>query len=89
MPQGEHEEEAPGHVEAYSKKIPPFKPSDPQVWFIQVEVQFPASGITAQQTKYHHIVASLSPGIATKMNTPENHPYDVLKEKTVAHSRRT
>ena len=33
MPRGEHEE-APGRVEAYSIKIPPFWPSDPQVWFI-------------------------------------------------------
>lgn len=87
MLRGEHEEEL-GRVEAYSIKIPPFWPSDPQVWFIQVEVQFAARGITAQQTKYHHIVASLSPEIATEirdllLKTPEDHPSDVLKEKLI------
>ena len=87
MPRGEHEEE-PGRVEAYSIKIPPFWPSDPQVWFIQVEAQFAARGIMAQQTKYHHIVASLSPEIATEirdllLKTPEDHPYAVLKEKLI------
>ena len=87
MPREDHGEE-PGRVEAYSIKIPPFWPADPQVWFIQVEAQFAARGITAQQTKYHHIVASLSPEIATEirdllLHTPEDHPYDVLKQKLI------
>ena len=87
MPRGEHEAE-PGRVEAQSIKIPPFWPSDPQMWFIQVEVQLVATGITAQQTKYHHIVASLSQEIATEirdllLHTPEDRPYDVLKEKLI------
>ena len=82
------DEVEPGRVEAYSIKIPPFWPSDPQVWFIQVEAQFAARGITAQQTKYHHIVASLSPEIAMEirdllLHTPEDHPYDVLKAKLI------
>ena len=29
-----------GHVEAYAIKIPPFRPTDPQAWFMQVEAQF-------------------------------------------------
>ena len=66
MPRGGHEAE-PDRDEAYSIKNPPFWPSVPQVWFIQVEAQFAARGITAQQTKYHHIVVSLSPELATKI----------------------
>ena len=49
-----------GHVEAYAIKIPPFLPTDPQVWFIPVEAQFAARGITALRTVYYHIVGSLS-----------------------------
>ena len=49
-----------GCVEAYAIKIPPSWPSDPQVWFVQVEAQFAVRGIIAQCMMYHHIVGTLS-----------------------------
>ena len=49
-----------GHVEAYTIKIPPFWPTDPHIWFVQVEAQFAARGITSQHKMYHHIMGSLS-----------------------------
>ena len=80
--------EEAGRVEAYSMKIPPFWTADPQIWFVQVEAQFAAKSITAQRTMYQHIVASLTPEIATEirdllLKPPEERPYDVLKQKLI------
>ena len=80
--------EEPGRVEAYAMKIPPYWTSDLQIWFVQVESQFAARGITAQRTMYHHVVGSLSPEIATEirdllLKPPEDRPYDVLKQKLI------
>ena len=76
------------NVAAISVKIPPFWPSDPQVWFAQVEAQFSTRGITAQQTKFDYIVASLSPEFATEvrdliLHPPTTHPYETLKEQLI------
>ena len=55
---------------------------------MQVEAQFHARGITAQQTKYYHIVGCLSSEIATEirdllLHPPDDHPYDALKQKLI------
>ena len=70
---------------AVSIKLPPFWPADSELWLAQVEAQFAVRSITAQQTKFNHVVGSLSPEVATEvrdilLNPDKDSPYDVLKE---------
>ena len=55
-------------VAAISAKLSPFWPSDPNIWFAQVEAQFATLGITNQRTMFEYVVASLYADIASNKN---------------------
>ena len=71
-------------VNVATLKLPTFWPSDPELWFAQVEAQFATRGIIKHLTKLVHMVASLPPEFAAEVrdlvvNRPKSSPYDELR----------
>ena len=80
---------------AISLKLPDFWPSDPELWFAQVEALFEAQNITQEKTKFAHIVRVLPARYASEVRDiilrPPEQPYKAIKEelqKRVCMSRR-
>ena len=75
-------------VAAVSIKLPPFWPTDPEVWFAQVEAQFTTRGVTAQKTRFVYVISSLSPEFTIEvrdllLRPPAENPYNTLKAELI------
>lgn len=60
-------------------KPPPFYRHNPAVWFRQLESQFELAQITNEQTRYHHVMATLPEDVAINLN-PTLNTYSGLKD---------
>ncbi|XP_070388851.1 uncharacterized protein [Dermacentor albipictus] len=72
-------------VAVFDVKLAPFWTGDPELWFVQIESQFAARRITADSTKYHHVVGNLPPATASEvrdllLTPPAANAYQTLKE---------
>ncbi|XP_064456863.1 uncharacterized protein LOC135367490 [Ornithodoros turicata] len=62
----------------------PVLPADPVLWFANIEAQFALRGITAQLTKFYHVVGALGPNEAAEVwdiitVPPTERPYGALQ----------
>ena len=73
---------------AVALKLPTFWTSQPRVWLAQAEAQFVIRKITADDTKYYHVLSALDQDTATRLldlislPPPEN-KYQALKDRLV------
>jgi len=70
---------------AVSLKLPEFWEQNANAWFAQAEAQFNLRDITAQDTRYYYVVASLTNSTAARVvslleDPPTYNKYDTLKE---------
>lgn len=71
-----------------SVKLPVFWADKPAVWFASIESQFRTARITADQTKYDHVVGQLDPRVSAEVEDiltgPDtNKTYENLKAKLI------
>ena len=70
---------------AVAIKLPTFWTEQPDIWFTQAEAQFQIRNISADETKYYHVVAALDQTAAKRVitvlsNPPEDNKYRTLKD---------
>lgn len=75
-----------------SIKIPPFWNNRPDLWFLQIETQFRLKNITASNTKYDYLVASLNSQTMESVadvlvSPPTQEKYENLKKVLLERNR--
>lgn len=69
-------------------KIPAFWRANPELWFKQIESQFITMRITADATRYHHVVASIEGEVLQQVSDiiispPSINMYETLKKRII------
>ena len=77
---------------AFAIKLPPYRASDPQIWFAQIESVFTTRRISKESTRFHHVIASLSPEYAAEVRDlilapPVENPYSTLKSRLIQRTQ--
>ena len=76
----------PADTHAVGLKLPVFWADQPRVWLQQAEEQFAVRNVTADNTKYHYVVAALDQATALRVidvleDPPQHNNYDNLKRR--------
>jgi hypothetical protein len=76
-------------VAAATAKLPNFWPTDPETWFVTVDAEFQVTNITADATKFAHVVKVLDKETALRLRSLLNNPptedkYQALKDAILA-----
>lgn len=76
------------HVAALGVKVPPFWPHKPSLWLIHLEAQFTLPNITADATKYAHLISCLDAKFSAEVediivNPPSSGKYEKLKTELI------
>ncbi|XP_067121516.1 uncharacterized protein [Centruroides vittatus] len=76
------------HIARVAIRPLPFWKSNPSLWFAQLEAQFSISNITADDTKFKHVVAAVEPEILNSvhdliLNPPEQNKFATLKARLI------
>ena len=79
---------APTRVTTISFKLPPFRPSVPEVWFAQIKAQFATRGITAQWTKFEYMYTVASKYIRHRSTQPFSFTHPLLDPTTHSEGSR-
>ena len=71
-------------LNAVAVQLPPFWPDNIETWLIQAKFQFRLTGVVTSQTKFDHVVQSMSQTVAVKVldlicTPPHDDPYGQLK----------
>ncbi|XP_018321004.1 uncharacterized protein LOC108734101 [Agrilus planipennis] len=71
-------------IDRLGVKLPPFVPSDPELWFSMVEQSFETSGVTSESTRFGYVLRNLDPRYAAEVRDiiigpPATEPYATIK----------
>lgn len=72
-----------------SVRVPPFWPERADLWFVQLEAQFAIAGITADSTKFYHVISQLEQRYLIQVDDVVNKPpadgkYEKIKETLIS-----
>lgn len=76
------------HVYGVGLKLPPLWKNNIKLWFIRIESNFALSKISADETKYNNVIASIDPETLTAVSDillkpPATGKYTALKERLI------
>lgn len=79
---------ASAEVARVSVKPPPFWKTNPSLWFVRLEAQFSLAGVTADETKFNHVISAVESDVLNSVSDiilrpPENDKYVTLKKRLV------
>ncbi|XP_023227142.1 uncharacterized protein LOC111627745 [Centruroides sculpturatus] len=88
MPLSDQPETMAVNVTRVAVKPPPFWKPNPTLWFAQLEAQFAISGISADSTKFNHVISAIESEVLNSvsdliLHPPASEKYEALKKRLI------